>query len=225
MDGNKIAKIFLKQNLIILPALIGYSGISATMMALEEISYGLNIISEKKKTENLQLAITDLQRKIKGIAKEIYDNGETFREYIDKKILPFALQNAQKEQQKEKIEFMMNGVISIIKTKEEQSDDFVFLIYDVFNELRLIELKLLFDIGGCEQQNDKKESIRPLDEEDIPLNYMYRKLENLSLISIETAVADLVGGETKITKDRIKISKFGEKFIEFFSNRESLQYM
>lgn len=142
------------------------------------------------------------------------------KRFIEEEILPIVLNNIENETQEEKIKYIINGLATSIK-EDIAEEDLIISYYDILNKLRKVDINMLIDLY---KQSKQMCSIFE-DETDDTINneyeaaevYIVRKLESLTLISVEKTFNDLQGKMTKPKKSSISISKLGKCFVEFFN--------
>lgn len=90
---------------------------------------------------NITVFSNELVSKIDEIRSNLEKKTEAQRKELDK-LFTYVMDYVIEEPQEEKIEFMVNGFVSL--TEHEQiTDDFVLTYYDVLRELRMVDLSVL----------------------------------------------------------------------------------
>ncbi|MEH6957773.1 hypothetical protein [Neobacillus drentensis] len=138
----------------------------------------------EKRFKNNETRISKIERKIESSSPVITD-------FIKGKVFPFVLEDLLNEAQDDKIEFILNGFETVIDKKITEEDK-IIAYFDVVRELRVDELKTLFNYDHTYftllQEKRKSESIDYRKEiESWKLNegyykYIKSKLSTLGLI-------------------------------------------
>lgn len=182
---------------------------------------------KQKKTErNIRYAIELINKDIESIKADIKKLSKSEANAIIENAGIIVFDNINNEQQKEKIEYLINGMRTIIDQKITE-EDIILTYYDILKELRLVDIKILvqlyekkFDKGwrDDEQLNEPNE----INKYELIEKYIVKKLESLNLVIISKTWDDLEGEDNKVNPKLINISLLGVNLVDFFriSNNE-----
>lgn len=176
---------------------------------------------KQKRTEKmLSKAIDELKTQIVDINNSLKELKDNQIEFFKETIFPIALDFIEKESQEEKIKYIVNGITISIKNNITDID-LILNYYDMLNELRMIDIRILIDAykESTKTDVDYEEIVysRIKTEYEAAETYIIKKLESLSLISVDKTYAELEGRIVRPKKSSIHISKIGKYFVEFFS--------
>ena len=172
--------------------------------------------------------------------RTIYEKQEFFNERLNKleeeqcnnfknKLFPLVSDYVQNEKQEEKIQLIVNGLVNIASGVNAQ-DDIVLLYYDTLEQLSLLDIRILRIYKPRYYENEDQDNIfNMIKEKLVKLGLISSKNEEKMGENIENIIKYLEGisqkkKNVKLKKmntinrsDSYKITSFGLKFIDFFT--------
>ncbi|WP_026881409.1 hypothetical protein [Clostridium akagii] len=219
MDKNVNKALITKHSATLIALLLNPEPITKAIFMGVEIHNIINDYNNKKESENIEETIKILNTNKDKMISELKKLDDNEWETVNKFILPKVFHEVKKEDEKEKIKYIMQGFLYSVNNKIYKKD-IILLYYDVLNQLRALDIKILESLDKSGKV-DIKFSEEVKENISIPVNYIYYKLEKLNILDIAHELDYLAGlGEETIKFENIKISKFGEQFINFIFNRE-----
>lgn len=116
-------------------------GVDAVFNSLPLLGPTLSTYNNKKVARNLKKLMTELEKKIEDIQESVKNKSERDKEVIDD-IVYKAVDSAIKSDQQEKIEFIVNGLESILKN-DDISYDIASLYFDTIDRLTMLDIATL----------------------------------------------------------------------------------
>jgi hypothetical protein len=117
-----------------------------------------------------------------------------------------------KEQQEEKIRYIVNGFESILERKAQEENE-MFIYFDVLNSLRIREIDYI--LSAKPEGETICEFVDGFDiEKFISPEQMYirNKLERYGLIEVQYIKKE----QYSMTAQKIRLTKFGQAFLSYF---------
>lgn len=197
---------------------------------------------QKRWERNWEKYIRTIYEKQEFFNERLNKLEEEQRNNFKNKLFPLVSDYVQNEKQEEKIQLVVNGLVNIASGVNAQ-DDIVLLYYDTLEQLSLLDIRILRIYKPRYYENEDQDNIftimREFNMENSQINMIKGKLVKLGLISskneekmgenIENIIKYLEGisqrkKNIKLKKmntinrsDSYKITSFGLKFIDFFT--------
>lgn len=165
-----------------------------------------------------QRNIDSFREELSKLKDNIIDNQKTIN-YIKNTLVPITLDGVVNESQSEKIKYIVNGIKTTVNDDSLQFDDITVIYYDILNELRVADIKMLFRIYNkkCKADSAEINGEFVTTDEDAFDRYILNKLKDKSLITMPVLNGELVGkGLGIVGIDSLNITKLGSNFIQFF---------
>lgn len=173
--GAAVKPLVVADTTIIDPS---FAGILATALFSAEDSYRY-IRAEK----NIKAAIEDLNTKIEKIeSRTLARNNEIIKEQLFPVLWDFVVE----EQETDKIQLFVNGVVSAVN-KEEIKMEKMFVYFDILKNLRLKEIQYFIDVYINKNYKVVTGNFTVNYPKDLDIayhNYVLNKLERLGMINL-----------------------------------------
>ncbi|MEJ8303120.1 hypothetical protein [Saccharibacillus sacchari] len=155
------------------------------------------------------------ENKIDKIAKLAADSLLT-SEYISERIFPIIFCDLFEEHEEAKINLILNGFENVF-IEENSNESVIINFYDTLRTLRYFDLKRLFYFA-----NTIDETINYSEDSDVHAmtRSVNKKLENMGLINVSKTWNDLDSGDSDKDREDIKISLYGQSFLNFIKESE-----
>jgi|GEM_PF-6036109 len=176
---------------------------------------------QKRMEKMILLALDEIKGRLNSLEFLVREFDDSY--YIKEELLPIFFDYVIDETQEEKIQFLVNGLEYNLKKKNKQQDELI-IYFDILKELRVSDIDYLLRFGKdftvLGMYLNKYFSDENLFEEQIMSGtemYMQNKLNRLGLIRIINSTEK----NTNSTDIKIRLSKLGCEFIEYFRCQSS----
>ena len=202
-------------------------------------------VKQKRYERNINRLLAELQNKIETMSIKFDEISEERRDNFSNEFSELIIDYISEERDEEKIEFIVNGITNLID--DNRAIDNTSLYFDALKSLRKIDILVLkqFDyntpeyfennfsefLEKCSISLDEYKFIKEkllrsgllistYDENQKEINEIIIELSKF-LKELEKGKANKISNKLKSPKvkkmERIKLSKFGREFIDFFS--------
>ncbi|MBN8199181.1 hypothetical protein ACFWGC_29535 [Cytobacillus pseudoceanisediminis] len=183
------------------------AGILATAYFASQDSYRYT-----RAERNLELAIEDLYSKYEAIESKLLGSQN---KKVKEQLFPLFWDYVIDEQEEEKIQLFVNGVVVAI-SKEEINMEKMYVYFDILKNLRLKEIHYFIDVyinqnfKVVEGENSRVD-FNPKNLDVAYHNYVLNKLERLGLITLA-----VISGNGTID-EHYNITSLGEELNNYFN--------
>ena len=190
-------------------------GLEETIGIAMEYAPYIGGVLRVRKLNRMETRIQEHQEQLNTISV-LCGYSKLSREYINEKIAPIVFSDILEEHEDAKINLILNGFQNVF-LDEKNNESMIINYLDTLRELRYEDIKRLFYLVG----RIEAYPLREFDSEEYAhLRYMDMKLEKMGLIFIQKRVGEFSGEEYEIHRDKVKISKYGSRFLEFICEKE-----
>lgn len=195
-------------NIAIEAAVDGIVGTFASGIVSAKYSY-----KQRKHEENVQAAIDKINARMDQLESGVTDDNY---EYVNRNIFPMMWDYVIDEDEREKIELIINGFESAIEDSD-LDEELTRTYFDILKSLRLNELRFLLEKRATKRGVPKvnrwdfavtREVKARVSREEGFDSYIVNKLERLGLVKV------VILGKTNT--NQLPLTNFGENFLMFF---------
>ncbi|WP_429845317.1 hypothetical protein [Brevibacillus sp. FIR094] len=143
-------------------------------------------------------------------------------DFIKERIFPIVLEDLLEEHEDNKIKYILNGFQNVL-LEDLGEEDIVLAYFDTLRNLRYADVRRLAYYADVDEYYP--DTMYFLGSQfDGLAKYIDSKLNNLFLIMIHKTWGAIGGDEQELSKEQVKLSNYGEHFMEFITvNEDNVQ--
>lgn len=183
---------------------------------------GVMSYKQQRFEKNIMIMLEEIRQRMLIFESRIAKLSTEERAFVKEKMMPLVVDNIIEESQTEKIQYIINGMETILEYKIF-NEDIILTYYDILQQLRINEIRSFLHLINYKQteqikQDSKNVESRPAEGHEAISNYIVKKLERLGLVTYGMLHAEIEGLEYTISQDRINICAIGQAFINFIKS-------